>query len=94
MAAHIGDAKWAGRADQLAEDSPARRQGSNLAARRFIDAKGQKPSELVTGIVENPQRGVAGTREVASGLQHPSEYHFQIKLFKDAAGDAENAFGG
>jgi len=48
----------------------------------------------MTRIVQDTQRGVTGIGEPTGGLEHTREHHLKIKLLKNAAGDAENAFGG
>jgi hypothetical protein len=78
--AHIGQHERARIVDQHAENPATARKIADRCVRRRIHAARQKPLERTTIGSEHADRGVAGARELACGLEQPLEDNLQIEL--------------
>ena len=58
-------------ADQLAQHAAPPRQVADRSAFGFVDAEGEEPVELLATVVEDAERGIAGTGQLARDLEDP-----------------------
>ena len=78
-------------ADQDAEDTAAAGQVADLAVRLGVDAGGEEALQPLAALVEHADRGVAGARHVARGLEQPLEHDLAVELGDQRAAGVEQA---
>jgi hypothetical protein len=69
---------WCG--DQEAEHTVTARERADLLAQFVVDTDREELLELDLVLVEDPERGVAGARDLARHLQHAVEDGRQVEL--------------
>jgi hypothetical protein len=55
----------------------------------LVDAARDEALELCTPLVHDTQRGVAGTRQLAGGVEHATEHGVEIELGANDAPDVD-----
>ena len=82
----LGEAQGTGVVDQYAEHPAASRQLSNHATRSSIDAGCDESLKFPAIVGEDPQRCVAGTRQLTRLVEDPVENRLEGELAKDGLG--------
>jgi hypothetical protein len=68
--------------------TPRPRGRSPIArARRLVHADGEKPLELLAPLIEDAERGVAGSGELARRVEHALEHRLEIEIFDQASAE-------
>ena len=86
MLADILEAQRHGILDQRAQHTASARQRADRRVGGGVDPARDEAGELATGLVQHPDRGVAGAGEFPRGVQHPLEHHVEVELGEHVAG--------
>ena len=91
MVADPLEAKRLGISDQLTEDPVTAWQGADARSGRLVDADEQESLELLLFRIEDAQRRIARSGEIACHLEHLPQDGFEVELRNQSAPDLQQA---